>query len=87
MTESNRILKSLEKHRFTRELALALGDDSECVICLGSYQEKDMITKLQCNSKHFFHTSCIESWIKQGKNQCPICRQQIETEVQMTEQR
>lgn len=74
LSESNRILKSLQKIKFTRAMLAGLDDDNECIICLTPYQEKDTIIRLGCNEKHYFHTQCIESWIKQGKNQCPICR-------------
>ena len=37
----------------------------------------DMVTQLSCDNRHYFHTECIENWIKTGRNTCPICRSEI----------
>jgi hypothetical protein len=34
------------------------------------------VTPLSCDVKHYFHTACIENWIK-TKNECPLCRKAI----------
>jgi hypothetical protein len=47
------------------------------------YSKNDIITKLNCNTRHYYHTSCIENWIKQGSNQCPMCREPINGDVQL----
>jgi len=39
--------------------------------------ETDDITPLPCDERHFFHTVCIEDWLK-TKNSCPICRKPID---------
>lgn len=55
--------------------------EEECIICWSQYEEQDDVTKLKCNEKHFFHTACIESWIKQGNNSCPMCREPINKDI------
>ena len=45
------------------------------------YKTDDLITPLTCDEKHYFHTACLESWIKMGKNSCPLCRLPINEDV------
>jgi hypothetical protein len=68
------ILNSLSRIQFSESLFGALSNENECIICMQSYKTEDMITNLGCNERHFFHTECIEEWIRRGNNQCPICR-------------
>ena len=28
--------------------------------------------------KHYYHHECLSTWIKEGKNICPLCREEIE---------
>jgi hypothetical protein len=51
--------------------------EAQCVICMIDYQESDLITQLKCDKTHYFHTSCLESWIKSNNNSCPYCREEI----------
>ena len=74
LNNSLRILKGLVKSRFGVPLP---EEDRECIICWAEYKETDEVVRLSCNAKHFFHTGCIESWIKAGNNTCPMCREAI----------
>ncbi len=49
---------------------------NECAICLTENinQEEKCIN----NCGHIFCKSCIDSWFDQGKNICPLCRQEIQ---------
>jgi hypothetical protein len=51
--------------------------DEECIICYDKYTPDENVTKLDCNERHMFHSKCIESWISQGHNSCPVCRAPI----------
>ena len=42
--------------------------EHECKICLAEYKNEDNVTKLKCHPTHYFHTDCIETWVKIGKN-------------------
>ena len=77
INSSAAILNSISKIKFTEDLFGALNAENECIICMCQYQENDLITRLNCNPRHFFHTSCIEQWIKGGNNKCPMCRKPI----------
>ena len=37
---------------------------NECAICTLEYTEDDDITPLPCNVSHYFHTKCIETWLR-----------------------
>ena len=82
-SQSTQILRSISRIKFSEELFGALNYENECIICMTPYSKNDMITKLNCNSTHYYHTSCIENWIKQGSNQCPMCREPINSDVQL----
>jgi hypothetical protein len=79
---TGRILRSITRVTFKEEIFGPIAEQNECVICLSSYQENDDITRLRCNENHYFHSACIEDWIRRGGNKCPICRQHILEEDQ-----
>jgi len=37
---------------------------NECTICMCLFGEDDEVTPLPCSDKHYFHTHCIEKWLK-----------------------
>ncbi|KAF8707086.1 hypothetical protein HU200_030318 [Digitaria exilis] len=61
----------------TRAFAAAGGGgasdvDSQCIICLAEYEEKDVLRILPyCG--HDFHMACIDLWLEQNST-CPVCR-------------
>lgn len=69
------ILASLTRVQYDAD---KFSHDSNCVICLVDYKPTDIVTQLRCDPRHYFHTSCLEGWIKGGHNQCPLCRKPIE---------
>ena len=80
---SVQVLRSIQKIRY-RSLADDIEQtEEECIICYMEYTEDDMVTKLDCNEKHVFHASCIEEWIRQGKNSCPVCRAPINSSIEL----
>ncbi|GKC13755.1 RING-H2 finger protein ATL7-like protein [Tanacetum coccineum] len=57
--------------KFDRE-AFGSMDDAQCTICLGEYQEKEVL-RIMPKCGHSFHLSCIDLWL--GKQStCPVCR-------------
>lgn len=65
-------IKKLPKGRC--ELGLVLR--RTCSICLIKFQRDVQITYLPCDTRHNFHTKCIEQWLKQD-SKCPICNTRI----------
>ena len=46
----------------------------ECAICMEVFEEnEDFVTPLACDERHFFHSDCIEEWLR-NKNECPLCK-------------
>ncbi len=47
-----------------------------CNICLDDFQETDniMILKKCC---HYYHADCIEKWLTQNSNKCPVCKKTV----------
>jgi len=76
-SRSKAILRSLQTVRFSALTTISGQPDEECIICYEEYQPKDTLTKLNCNTKHIFHSRCIEQWIQNGNNTCPCCRAPI----------
>jgi hypothetical protein len=70
------ILSQLDRKKFSA-LDPSNNPETSCSICLVSFKSKDEVTVLQCNERHIYHTMCIESWIKKGKNSCPLCKRPI----------
>ncbi|KAH1204414.1 hypothetical protein AAZX31_16G005200 [Glycine max] len=68
---------SLESHSITFHYKAAEGtNQTECVICLTSFEEEDSVWKLH-TCRHIFHTSCIYKWLASHFG-CPLCRTQID---------
>ena len=51
-----------------------------CAICFVDFGTDDHVSPLPCNINHYFHTECIERWIKENPT-CPICRAEITPEA------
>ncbi|CAA6656330.1 unnamed protein product [Spirodela intermedia] len=49
-------------------------EDSECCICLCTYEDGVELRELPCN--HHFHTSCIDKWLYINAT-CPLCKYNI----------
>ncbi|KAL6633788.1 hypothetical protein ACP70R_026459 [Stipagrostis hirtigluma subsp. patula] len=47
-------------------------DDAQCSICLGEYNEKEIL-RIMPTCRHNFHLECIDVWL-QKQTTCPICR-------------
>ncbi|CAG8583279.1 1633_t:CDS:2 [Diversispora eburnea] len=49
-----------------------LGNSEKCQVCLCDYVANDELRVLNC--QHGFHRECIDKWLTEGSNKCPICR-------------
>ncbi|KAG6784727.1 hypothetical protein POTOM_010428 [Populus tomentosa] len=57
--------------RFTHE-EFSSAEDAQCSICLGEYQEKEVL-RIMPGCGHNFHLSCIDVWLRK-QTTCPVCR-------------
>ncbi len=50
------------------------GDRSgACVICMCDYEADEDVTVMP-NCIHFFHEECINKWLGENSNKCPVCK-------------
>lgn len=52
--------------------ASMVGDTEQCHVCLEKFVALDMVRVLKC--QHGFHQTCIDKWLTEGQNRCPLCR-------------
>ena len=43
-----------------------------CIICSNDFEQDSEVRILNC--KHIFHTECIDKWLSEYSNKCPICK-------------
>ena len=67
------LLTQLRKAGFDPEINTAHID---CPICMMSFTPDDDVTPLPCNENHYFHTECIEQWLR-TKPECPLCKNPV----------
>ncbi|CCH46077.1 E3 ubiquitin-protein ligase [Wickerhamomyces ciferrii] len=47
--------------------------DERCQICLENFELNQILRNLK-NCNHKYHKDCIDNWLLNGKNNCPLCR-------------
>ncbi|XP_072987447.1 putative RING-H2 finger protein ATL69 [Typha latifolia] len=62
---------AIPKMKYNRD-AFRSKEDAQCSICLGEYEEKEML-RIMPTCRHNFHLACIDEWL-QKQPTCPICR-------------
>lgn len=55
-----------------------------CAICVEEFEEKDMTRVLPCN--HFFHPACVDPWLTDHSSMCPLCKQSVARERELSRQ-
>ena len=69
-------------YKVTKNLSSDLCCSSdECSICLNKIAPNNHIT--DCG--HKYHINCLDLWLKQGADTCPVCRTRLES-TDLTEQ-
>lgn len=51
-----------------------------CAICLENMQSSNNGPVMKLGCCHSFHVSCLKSWCFQGKDSCPMCRADIDSD-------
>lgn len=56
-------------------------EDIVCAVCLNLFEKDDEIREL-CNCCHVFHRNCLDRWIDQRHDTCPLCRCPLLPQIQ-----
>ncbi|KHN99058.1 Zinc finger, RING/FYVE/PHD-type [Metarhizium album ARSEF 1941] len=56
----------------TTSRSCSFDDVISCVICLDILQGEDMVRQLPC--RHYFHSSCLDTWYLRQHSTCPLCK-------------
>lgn len=48
-------------------------DPAECVVCLGSLCEGELLLEMPCDGRHRLHEPCARTWLTRSAA-CPLCR-------------
>ncbi|KAF3441181.1 hypothetical protein FNV43_RR15093 [Rhamnella rubrinervis] len=65
------LVAAIPTMKFNHE-AFSSIEDAQCSICLGEYQDKEVL-RIMPNCGHNFHLSCIDTWLRK-QSTCPVCR-------------
>ncbi|XP_042504276.1 RING-H2 finger protein ATL39-like [Macadamia integrifolia] len=72
------VVAAIPTMKFNRE-AFRSVEDAQCSICLGEYQEKEIL-RIMPKCGHNFHLSCIDIWL-QKQSTCPVCRVPLQDSI------
>ena len=64
---------------YTKHALLALpklGINNSCAICLKEFVEGESLVDFPCENNHYFHTDCIDKWMKVSLS-CPLCKTEV----------
>ncbi|KAB2015660.1 hypothetical protein ES319_D08G040700v1 [Gossypium barbadense] len=65
------VVAAIPTIKFNREAFKSM-EDAQCSICLGEYEEKEVL-RIMPKCAHNFHLSCIDVWLRKHST-CPVCR-------------
>lgn len=65
------VMAAIPMIKYNRE-TFDSGEDAQCTICLGEYQEREIL-RIMPTCGHNFHLTCIDEWLHK-QSTCPICR-------------
>ena len=66
--------KQLPTERYKK--MVGSGPESEsCAICVDDFKDGDMMRVLPCS--HHFHLECIDEWLINHSDLCPLCKNQV----------
>ena len=50
--------------------------ETACLVCQEDWAEGDVLNTLHCG--HTFHASCVQRWLKEYSNKCPVCKAAVQ---------
>jgi hypothetical protein len=71
------IINSYQTFTFDKNQIATINNDYDttCSICISDYNESEIL-KMMPQCRHFFHQSCVDTWLKVNAS-CPICRNSL----------
>lgn len=70
----SRHLTKKEKDALLNEALETAGERlTICCICFMDFRSSDILVVVPCKSRHYFHRSCAQVWLKKHST-CPLCR-------------
>ena len=76
---SKEVVSNLKKRKLCKESEdLEELKEMKCMICMEKFTEGKEITSLGC---HTFCSGCINQWLENHNDYCPICRKKVEVKV------
>jgi hypothetical protein len=63
------VIDNLKTEKVENEMA------NPCMICMDEYKIGEMVKYLKCG--HFFHSSCLRTWLTVNSNKCPLDGQEV----------
>lgn len=86
MTDTINVMQNkLNLDMFTKTLKMTRNPNlinESCSICLETFTSEAQLSELACT--HKFHHACLQQWISNYKNTCPLCRQNILNDMNLT---
>jgi len=44
------------------------------------FTEEADVAELKCDKRHYFHTKCVEEWLRK-KLECPLCKKEVRSSI------
>lgn len=71
--------RSVESELVEAQLPSTLANEltnkpKQCPVCLTDFEDTEHVRVLKCG--HVFHKECIDTWLTQHVNNCPLCRKE-----------
>ena len=66
---------------FPYRSSLAGGASAFCVVCMEAFCEREEVMSLPC--LHLYHAQCIQPWLLNIKDACPVCQCSIVVDAQV----
>ncbi|CAI9101692.1 OLC1v1039074C1 [Oldenlandia corymbosa var. corymbosa] len=73
------VVAAIPTMKFSQE-AFSSAEDTQCTICLGDYEDKEVL-RIMPKCGHSFHLTCIDVWLRK-QSTCPVCRLSVEESLE-----
>lgn len=75
-TVKNKDIKKITAEKYM-DISKSIADTTpDCIICFEKFLPTSICRILPCN--HFYHSSCIDTWLISYSNRCPYCQKPVE---------